>query len=835
MYRNFICYRGGSSAGIPIAEDLYQAIKPKEAIVGKTYFSPRPEEDSEVRNFLNDPAAFLGQTENFVMLLTKGFFDGFVKDGKADPHSVTCIEIDQALKNENLRFIPVVFDDFSWDDKTGGITNSGVLTLLWGEEAMRRIVGSLPIPFSLFYRKEGIEKIVRALIPSGAAEEIESKQFDGTFKLESTPSVLPKRVFCGRDAMLAQIKDIFESGERVLFLQGIGGIGKTEIARQYAKQNKHRYDTIVYATYTDSVVELVSSQSYFRIDPSFPRHVEPDGSQEDDLSYFERKIRLIREITNGRTLIIIDNFDVMDDPHFIDLLDANYKLLFTTRCDYSRLYPTIKVEPLQSMAELRDVFLKNYDGYVVEEDDKDLDELIELVNRHTYTIELLAQHMENSGQTVREMIDTLKKEGIVSLNEEVRSSSDKSAIAYENLLRMFKVFNLGEEEKNVLRHLSLMPLSGVNVRDLKNWLQLKSLKVIKDLENRSWIVAGPNGIALHPIIRDVVRYELPLREEDAIPFLTQFNETIKEEKSWHFSIDAKAYYADIASEILAVFNKITPITLTLYRNVELLFSFSVKPSRAVVLAKDLYDYYKKQEGERSYGCGYCAFQAGWTYLFNMHLPGALENAKEWLLRAYDVFRGLSLETQEEFAVYGHCLTHLARVYLIKYKESADEAMLVAAREYAEAGVKNAEAHFDANSPFYSRLAVAYMQLADVCIANEEYDQALKLVDDAYDIMYSLFGAEDPDALNVSSVKSRILYDLGRYEEALAIGQSNLAVYTQFYGELNFLRFEQLVGVLKCSVALGEEEQVKRLKESAIAIGSQLLPENSERLKELEYL
>ena len=58
--------------------------------------------------------------------------------------------------------------------------------------------------------------------------------------------------------------------------------------------------------------------------------------------------------------------------------------------------------------------MQNYDGYDVCEDDPMLSELIELVGRHTYTIELLAQHMENSGQTPKEMIEILKKEGISS-------------------------------------------------------------------------------------------------------------------------------------------------------------------------------------------------------------------------------------------------------------------------------------------------------------------------------------------------------------------------------------------------------------------------------------
>ena len=833
MYKNFICYRGGSSAGILFAEDIYKRAKEEEGLVGRTYYSLYKENSNEIRNFLNDPAAILSSVVNFIMLLTKDFFDAFIVNDKPNPDSVTRIEIEEALKNDKLKFIPVVFPDFSWEGVTNGLNNRDILTKLWGESAMRRIVGSPPIQFVFQYKNQVVEKILTELDSSGVIKnrnEVSSGTI--TFRLESSPSVLPKRVFCGREEELEQIKQIFNSGERILFLQGIGGIGKTEIAKQYAKRNKALYDTIIYATYNHSIVELVSSQSYFKIDPQFPRQVLSDGTQESDISYFKRKLDLIKEITNERTLIIIDNFDVMNDEYFSELTNANYKLLITTRYDYSRLYPTLKIEALDSIEQLKHVFLENYEGYMVDEDDPHLEELIQLVNRHTYTIELIAQHMESSGQTVDEMLDVLKRQGIVSLTEEVRSSADKTQIAYQNLLRMFKVFDLNDEDKNVLKILSLMPLSGVDVKDLRNWMGIQALKSLRSLESRSWVVASSNGVALHPIIRDVVRHELPVNIEEVESFLSAFNETIKEEKSWHFSSGVKSYYADICSEIISVFNEINEHTLTLYKNIELLFSFGVMPARAIELGTKLFNYFAALEGEGCYTCGYYAFQIGWTYSFNMQLADAVKHAKEWFVRSYDILTKVKLSTPDEYAAYGHLLTHLSRVYLFAYVENKDTESLSKAKELAVEAVNNAETKFDVSSPYYSRRAVAYMQLADYYIVTQEYEKALSLVDDAYKLMVSLFGENDPDSLNVSSHKSAILYSLGRYDEALAIGKKNLETYTDFYGELNFLRFEQLVTVFKCYLKVGSQEQIKETRENILSIGKQLLSEDSKQFKEL---
>lgn len=838
MYRNFICYRGGSSAGILFAEEIYKDAKEAEQAIGKTYYSLLKEDNAEIRNFLNDPRDYLSSVENFVMLLTKDFLDGFILNDEPNPDSVTRIEIDEALKNPKMKFIPVVFPDFSWEATTNGRVNKDILSTLWGYEAMRRIVGSPPIQFVFSYKKQVVEQIIKELDSYNllkSKEEIDKIKFGGVFKLESTPSVIPKTVFLGREEELAKIKEIFDSGERILFLQGIGGIGKTQIAKQYAKRNKDQYDTIIYATYNSTIIELVSSQVSFKIDPYFPRHILSDGTQENDVSFFNRKLNLIREITNERTLIIIDNFDVMDDEYFSELLNANYKLLITTRCDYSRLYPTIKIEPLDNIEQVKRVFLENYQGYMVDEDDPHLEELIELVNRHTYTVELLAQHMENSGQTTDEMIDVLKHEGIVSLNESVRSSNDKSSLAYENLLKMFKVFNLTDEDKDVLRVLSLMPLNGVNVKDLRNWLGVQSLKVIKSLENRSWVVSNYDGIALHPIIRDVIRHELPVKPSDVSSFLKAFNDTIKEEKSWHYPIMVKCYYGDITNEILSVFTEINEETLTLYKNAEILFSFAVKPAQAIKLCDELFKYSLATKGQYSFECGYYSFQAGWTYLFNRQLPDSIKNAREWFDKSYEIQSHLERSTQDDFAVYGHLLSHISRIYLLSFEEDQDRERLAKAKEYADMCLDNAMKHFDETSPYYSRKAVAYMQLAEVYIASKEYEKALELLNDAYNIMFSLFGENDADTLNVSSRKSQVLYYMGHYGEALDIGKKNLDTYTSFYGELNYLRFEQMMIVLRSLKKLGKEEELKSLKESALRIAEQLLSEDSTQLKELREL
>lgn len=179
MYRNFICYRGGSSAGILVANEIYAYLNTCRD-VGQTYYSPGKENIREIRNFLLDPAKVLGHAENFIILLTKDFFADFYIDKEINENSVTMIEISEALKNPAIKFIPVIFSDFAWESKTAGKINKNIIADIWGYDAMNRIVGSPPIPYIFQYRNQVYNLIFDELKTLTRQKKIVVFDFDGT-------------------------------------------------------------------------------------------------------------------------------------------------------------------------------------------------------------------------------------------------------------------------------------------------------------------------------------------------------------------------------------------------------------------------------------------------------------------------------------------------------------------------------------------------------------------------------------------------------------------------------------------------------------------------------
>ena len=182
---NFICYRGGT-LGEMFGGTLKETLSKERDLCGEIHFSPQKLENE---SFLNDlPRLLLDECKVFVIMLTKGFFDDFIdKTGKINDGSVTRKEIEIALQNPDMTFLPVIFNGFEWDDETKSIFEKSVS----GDHT--RLETALPIRYVEQYRNEVIAKIKARLQASygGKASqpliEIMKAPSKGTIVVEGMP------------------------------------------------------------------------------------------------------------------------------------------------------------------------------------------------------------------------------------------------------------------------------------------------------------------------------------------------------------------------------------------------------------------------------------------------------------------------------------------------------------------------------------------------------------------------------------------------------------------------------------------------------------------------
>ena len=441
--------------------------------------------------------------------------------------------------------------------------------------------------------------------------------------------------------------------------------------------------------------------------------------------------------------------------------------------------------------------------------------------------------MENSGQTPAEMITALKERGITSLDEEIRDSNMKTQTAYENLLKMFKIFSLSSEERQILMYLSLMPAEGVDIKDFKNWSNLKTSRVLKNLESRSWIMKNTAGIALHPIIRAVIKHEIPATENNCSDFINRFSNTIDELYSWHYKKVDKDRYSAIAKRLLSVFTVITPKTELLYYHSEVLFSFAVDPEYAVRLAERLYEYYIKNDCQESYKVGRSAFKLGWLFAYNTHLPNAVDHAISWLSKADRILSNVALTTTEEISKLTQTKVNLAKMYLMLFGATKKQEDYLMAKEYAEYNVNYSLNAYHPGDLQYEKLAGAYWQLADVLLAGGEFQSALENIEKALDILLPLNTENDGDSMHALYRKADILFAMGRYSEAKPLAHQSAVGYAEFFGDAHpiVMSIYSLLG--DCCAALREQDEAVQAYKKALDIAAKLYAPGAQQIVKLQ--
>jgi len=431
------------------------------------------------------------------------------------------------------------------------------------------------------------------------------------------------------------------------------------------------------------------------------------------------------------------------------------------------------------------------------------------------------------------MIHALKQEGILSIHEKVMGDEMKTQVAYENLLKMFRLFSLTLEERKLLMYLSMMPLEGVDVHDFRVWAGLTSNHVLCVLERKSWIIKNAEGIALHPIIRDVVKHECPITEEQCGEFLQRFTKTIDQGVTWQMTRAKKDRYAAIARSVLIHFPEVTEVTYDLYMNAQALFAYSVDPQRAEVLIGQLWEYHCRVYGETSYWTGRIAYKRGWLYAFNLQLTDALPQARLWLERAKGILDDVELETYTEKFVYIQAVSNLSKAYVLSYAQTKDPEFYARAVQVTKQILNYAKEAFPPSHPRHDTVAICHWQMSDVLCLAKEYDRALEHSDIALRLLVERYTAHSSDATAAMYRKACVLYAMKAYEEAKDLAEQSVAGYAEFFGEshVKYCQAQSLLG--DCYMQLGDSLGAKASYKKAWEAAKGIFAPGAKQLEEME--
>lgn len=339
------------------------------------------------------------------------------------------------------------------------------------------------------------------------------------FLSASTPRLISRMpqvrdVFYGRDELIEKIHNVFNTGHRILFLEGIGGIGKSEVAKRFALKYEDEYEHILFMTYTSSLEHLICDPTAVNIE----NLVQAPGEKDSD--FFQRKLRLLQALADEKTLLIIDNFDADSDSSLNIFLEGNYRVIFTTRLTHPG-FQSIRVDPIQDKNAVFKIFAENYDGQIMDEERSYIEDIFNLIEYHTYAIELIAKQMSASYLSAKRMLELLEK-GQFPAPETVMGRNEQRT-AFGHLCVLFDMSNLSDREKQILMYLSLMGIQGVSAKRFQEWAELSSFEIVNQLIKKSWVRRETRNkevaFSLHSLVREVVNHTLTPSVENCRNFL----------------------------------------------------------------------------------------------------------------------------------------------------------------------------------------------------------------------------------------------------------------------------------------------------------------------------
>lgn len=336
------------------------------------------------------------------------------------------------------------------------------------------------------------EKLVKAL-----CNELKKKDY----VIPKLPAVSPH--FVGRDAEMKAITEHLHEN-RVLYLTGIGGIGKSTIIRNYIDRMKTKYDVIVYLEFDGDFKHTFCDDMQLQIST-----ISRLNSEIID-DYFTRKLSYCRNICGEkRVLFVLDNFSGTVTKDMSRVIDCGYDTVIVTRRQPPKnSFAFLEVGAITDNADLFRLIALNLERALTREERQCFDEIIGLMQGHTLVIELIARQIAAGRLDIHTALDLIREHGFSRFSDEKIGNYKDGEEVYDTLSAIISALFDASAVSDTAR-LTLKILALLNVRGLETSLVQKFFPDIQPdtvsaLSAEGWLY-DDNRIRLHPVIAETVR------------------------------------------------------------------------------------------------------------------------------------------------------------------------------------------------------------------------------------------------------------------------------------------------------------------------------------------
>jgi len=559
----------------------------------------------------------------------------------------------------------------------------------------------------------------------------------------------PNNKFTHREKELYQLREKITQTQKLALINGLGGVGKTTIAKALFHQLKEeaKYTHIAWIEYQANIKEsLLKAFTLFT------------DINDSDTRYAEIQKFIT---TAGKDIIIfIDNVsENANDLGFLETLDATV-ILTSRRKKIGNFEPF----PIGFLDEPQciDIFYKYYDHDKNRKHENIVKTLVSYVKCHTLSVELLAGVANAAKDTRRDytlaqLVQDLKEKGFGDFDLDVETDyTGQSTTIAEHLRAVFALsdekFSDPErlpEQRRILKNFAILP-SVVIPHDIKDWINCRE-KDLQWLISRNWLTASADGCEMHPIIKESItlQYDKPSYDDCAeIIDYMKGKEYIK--LTDHYTISH--FRLSLAEAVMEQFCDEERREIC-----SLLYNIATNNQNYGDYDKALHWFEKERKiKEKIYGTDHPNTAATYNNIANVYnLQGKYDEALHWYEK--------SIEINEKFHGTDHPNTattynNIGQVYYSQGKY--DEALL-----WLEKVRKINEKALGTDHP---HTATTYNNIAGVYKTQGKYDEALLWLEKVRKIDEKTNGTDHPDTATIYNNIAIVYRNQGNYDEALPL-------------------------------------------------------------------
>ncbi|TAE19971.1 MAG: tetratricopeptide repeat protein [Bacteroidetes bacterium] len=318
--------------------------------------------------------------------------------------------------------------------------------------------------------------------------------------------------FIGRKKELEDMHAHLQQNLPTVVVNGLGGIGKTTLAREYIKQHEGLYDHIVWLEQTGKPIDAFVDNAILRMELGLTFQNETPAQR------FEMMIYKLAKLT-GKNLLVLDNYQQDTHEEAYNILadfpfSKHWRVLFTSREQVAG-FTAMDLDTL-SEEEAMALFRMYCTGKDI--DETELKALLQEIGYHTLMTEILAKNYQaHTGlHSIADFADKIRAKAIDDqvLQRMVQTAHSKKEIQlYTYLLRVFMFDALPTEALHLLKQIAVLPTEPLPIvlilRSASEEIEMYR-QVLEDLAKKGWISLIDNeAVQMHRLIQLLIlqKYE----------------------------------------------------------------------------------------------------------------------------------------------------------------------------------------------------------------------------------------------------------------------------------------------------------------------------------------